>query len=228
MSQRGQSHQQRKAARPAWARFKNKKKELRRRQQAGLISAEERARLQEIAKQQYLDDPDTPPGVDRRPITPEERRRIAEIIAEHPGDGDGGEPCGNEWCMTARETNCHCKCEGRWHGCVTGLPPKPKFTRKDCIVCGAEFTPLMRTQIMCGDECRDRWHRTSRVLVSRLRRHPTRDEIVAELRWVQASGCAHPQVGAPSAYKRGCRCRRCRRWLENHRRVQAARRKVPA
>ena len=90
-----QTYQQRVSTRPHWRTYKNRKRELRRQVSVGLITAEERASLQAIARSQY----EQGQGF----------HGTADWCAAH--------------CQWAVEPYCKCQCEGAHHGIAVGARP---------------------------------------------------------------------------------------------------------
>ena len=105
-----QTYAARVAARPAYASYKNRKKTIRLRHQAGRITDSERATLLAAAKRHYR---------------PPRGTQAAAAAQEGLPDGEAWESgrCVDE-CITARLNVCRCPCGGRNHGAATGLSPE--------------------------------------------------------------------------------------------------------
>ncbi|MXY96247.1 MAG: hypothetical protein F4Z29_00510 [Gemmatimonadetes bacterium] len=97
MSRSGESQKyaDRVAARPHYARFKNRKKTLREAVRAGRITEEERAEKQAAAKARY-----------EAGLSPQDR--LARLAAQAYGCTDG--------CARAEHPVCRCRCGGAGHG----------------------------------------------------------------------------------------------------------------
>ena len=139
----------------AWKRYKNRKKTIRQRHQARLISDAERARLLADAYRSYkLDIADGADGADRAD-------RLADR-AEHAAKRDAGrawldahpdrEPCGDDSCPAASgRQKCNCSCGGANHGAVHGDPPLVPLHRRvvRCRICKRGFRPTTGTARHC-------------------------------------------------------------------------------
>lgn len=92
-----QSYADRVARRPGYARYKNRKKLLREKEQRGWITAGERQILQDRAKRIYLNDPD------------------GDYIHQYLTTNAPRGGC-NRACLVAAGDTCECLCDGRHHG----------------------------------------------------------------------------------------------------------------
>lgn len=111
-----QNYQERVAKRPGYAKFKNRKKTIRRRRDAGKITPAEAAQLTREARDQYFAE------YDRN----QQREAIqvgAEWCTENPDHDAAREVSAgscDHLCLGARGKQCHCRCEGRNHGLANG------------------------------------------------------------------------------------------------------------
>lgn len=114
-----QTHASRVRARPAYARYKNRKRRLRRLYQAGKISYETRVEQQALARQQYL----SHPGAKHQDEVKEAWIRGSYYLgrggqlADPDSYRDGH--C-NEGCVGANGRDCVCQCDGINHGLASG------------------------------------------------------------------------------------------------------------
>jgi len=147
-----QSYAARVAARPHYARLKNRKKTIRRRWQAGRIDDTERARLLAEARDAYAG---LAPG------------RPAQLVEWLDGPGRGVGHCESDECLAAVGNVCRCGCEGRWHGAALGLPPLDERPGAqpvsiECAHCGRRATGTPRLRY-CSSVCQQRaWRRRQR------------------------------------------------------------------
>ena len=144
-----QSYAARVAARPHYARLKNRKKTIRRRWQAGRIDDTERDRLLAEARDAY------DAGL--------ARERPPQLVEWLDGPGRGVGHCESDECLAAVGNVCRCGCEGRWHGAALGLPPLDERpgaqpTPMVCEVCGRPGSGRP-TKRYCGTTCQMRAYR---------------------------------------------------------------------
>ena len=92
-----QSYATRVARRPAYARYKNRKKTLRQRRKQGLISPGEHRILLDVARRKYLSDPS------------------GDYVHQYLSTRATGGGC-NRACLVASGTECECVCAGVHHG----------------------------------------------------------------------------------------------------------------
>lgn len=147
-----QAYADRVAARPGYARFKNRKKELRRQLRAGRISPDEHADLMDLARAEYRDGAG---GDAAGVLDAETQAKVDKLKADI---ADDWLPCTNDWCLAATGRTCICECEGRWHGVAVGNPPLMQWRTIKCDYCGRE-TPDGPRKRFCGYQCQLAWQR---------------------------------------------------------------------
>ena len=136
-----QTHQQRRAANPGYARWKNRKRTLRAAVAAGRLTDAERRRIQDAERDQVLNG-----------AVPQ-RRDDAAAAAMWRAAHDGDDVCVDE-CITARHDACRCWCKGRNHGRGIGRAAKLRWRTCVCWICGDAYTPRAGNQRYCSVGCR--------------------------------------------------------------------------
>ena len=129
----------RQLADPAWKTYKNRKKTLRKRVQAGTLSPEKYNYLRDQAYQSYKEGGTTTDQV-----------RLAEAYQTYESwIAAGGEPVWDgpchELCMAAQAVGCTCKCEGVNHGVASGYSGSVRVSHRTrlvwriCAKCGKDY-----------------------------------------------------------------------------------------
>ena len=157
-----QSYAERVRRRPAYARYKNRKKTIRQRFQKGLITADERAILLEQAYRRYRSDPTTLLGGE------DSRERLAghlfwEKIKDQPREWfermkaqsleyRGGSFCGADSCAGAPVyTLCKCRCGGLFHGAANRGSLKVTDTDIDDALSAARSDSRPQSERWCAE-----------------------------------------------------------------------------
>ena len=172
-----QSYAARVAARPAYAKYKNRKKHLRRMVAAGSIDPEERQRLQDLAYGEYIR------NRYRAAQTPEGFTQwVASLGAVFANPREAAGRC-NAACWFANKPICKCICEGRFHGGsdrrilgrepLASPPPPPPSPPKPCGTVAAYSRHKRRGEQPC-DKCSaaKRLYERRRVAAKRLDSNP--------------------------------------------------------
>ena len=157
-----QSYAERVRRRPAYARYKNRKKTIRQRFQKGMITADERAILLEQAYRRYRSDPTTLLGGE------DSRERLAghlfwEKIKDQPREWfermkaqsleyRGGSFCGADSCAGAPVyTLCKCRCGGLFHGAANRGSLKVTDTDIDDALSAARSDSRPQSERWCAE-----------------------------------------------------------------------------
>lgn len=120
-----QTHQQRKQ-RPGWATYKNRKKTLRQRLNAGTISVEQHAALMTQARERYRQSLPIDQRIDAETRWAAQHRSehvVEQWLDDHPDDPAARDVRAGSCmplCVAARGPKCQCWCEGVNHGAASG------------------------------------------------------------------------------------------------------------